>query len=95
MRTSNGQSVCLASNQASTTVDTPHVSKIKMSLLPSQADFLDLIMFEGVLELSKSLRLIHDLALYHSDVLFDDGEKSALFNLKVLWEGLDRIAGEV
>jgi hypothetical protein len=34
--------------------------------------------------------MIHDLALYHSDIPFDQAEKSALFDLKVLWEGLEK-----
>ena len=89
MRTSNGQSVCL------TNYDGSQVSKVKRLLFPSQAELLDLIMFEGVLELSKSLHLIHDLALFHSDTPFDEVEKSALFHLKVLWEGLEKIAGEI
>ncbi|MDR6806041.1 hypothetical protein J2Y45_003233 [Dyadobacter sp. BE34] len=36
--------------------------------------------------------MIHDLALYHSDVPLDQVEKSALFDLKVLWEGFERMA---
>lgn len=94
MRTSNGQSVCLNGNSVSTTVDARHVSKIQKSLLPSQAEFLDSIMFHGVSGFSKSLKLIHDLALYHSDVPFDEDEKSALFDLKILWEGFERIGQE-
>ena len=90
MRTSNGQSVCLECLDTNTTVDTRHISKIKKSLLPSQAEFLDYIMFHGVEEFSKSLKLIHDLALYHSDVSFNEDEKSALFDLKILWEGFER-----
>ncbi|GAA0892874.1 hypothetical protein GCM10009122_25530 [Fulvivirga kasyanovii] len=91
MQTPNGQCICLKGNSADTAVDTRQVSKIQKSLLPSQAEFLDYIMFHGVSEFSKSLRLIHDLALYHSDVSFNGEEKSALFDLKILWEGFDRI----
>lgn len=69
--------------------------KYQKSLLPSQIEFLDFIMFHGVSELSKSLKLIHDLALYHSDVPFDKVEKSALFDLKILSEGFEKIASEV
>jgi hypothetical protein len=35
--------------------------------------------------------MIYDLALYHSDVPFDKAKKSALFDLKVLWEGFERM----
>ncbi|MCF2504807.1 hypothetical protein L0663_15545 [Dyadobacter sp. CY107] len=41
--------------------------------------------------MSQSLKMIHDLALYHSDVLFGIAEKSALFDLKALWEGFERM----
>lgn len=94
MSTQNGQSVCLHGNSVNTAVDTRHVSNIKKSLLPSQAAFVDYIMFHGVGEFSKSLKLIHDLALYHSDVPFNEYEKSALFDLKILWEGFERIGQE-
>ena len=94
MSTQNGQNVCLNGNSVSTTVDTRHVSKIKKSLLPSQAEFLDYIMFHGVGEFSKSLKMIHNLALYHTDICFDKDEKSALFDLKILWEGFERIGQE-
>lgn len=36
--------------------------------------------------------MIHDLALYHSDIPLDQAQKSALFDLKLLWEGLERMA---
>ena len=85
MRTSNGQSVCLNGNSANTAVDTRHVSK-------SQLEFLDYLKFHGLEQLSESLKLIHDLALYHSDMSFNEDEKSALFNLKILWEGLEQMA---
>ena len=91
MRTSNGQGVNHKFNLVNTTDDTRHVSKIKVLLTPSQAKFIDFIMCHGVLELSESLKLIHDVALYHSDIPFDEVEKFALYNLKVLWEGLEQI----
>ena len=94
MQTSNGQSAGLNSHSVNTTDDTRNVSKVEVSLTPSQADFIDFVLFHGVEELSRSLRMIHDLALYHSDVCFDEAEKVALFDLKLLWEGLERIEEE-
>ena len=92
MQTSNGQSAGLNSHSVNTTVDTRNVSKnVEVSLTPSQAEFIDFVLFHGVEELSRSLRMIHDLALYHSDVCFEEAEKVALFDLKLLWEGLERI----
>jgi hypothetical protein len=35
--------------------------------------------------------MIHYLTLYHSDLALETGEKSALFDLKVLWEGLEQM----
>ncbi len=84
MSTQNGQGVCLNGCSANTAVDTRHVSK-------SQLEFLDYLKFHGLEQLSESLKLIHDLALYHSDVSFNEEEKSALFDLKILWEGFERI----
>jgi hypothetical protein len=46
-------------------------------------------------ELAHSLKMIHDLALYHSDISFDTAEKSALFDLKVLWEGFEKMQDKV
>ncbi|MCE7062371.1 hypothetical protein [Dyadobacter sp. CY343] len=45
----------------------------------------------GLSRIIQSLKMIHDLALYHSDIPFDQAKKSALFDLKVLWEGLEQM----
>ena len=84
MLSQNGHSLCLNGNSASTAVGTRNVSQ-------SQLEFLEYLRFYGLGQLSKSLRLIHDLALYHSDVSFNETERSALFDLKTLWEGFERI----
>lgn len=94
MQTSNGQGVGLGSHSVNTTGDTRNVSKVEVLLTPSQAEFIRFVMFHGVRDLSRSLRLIHDLALYHSDACFDETEKFALFDLKLLWEGFERIEEE-
>jgi len=91
MRTSNGQSV----HSVNATCDTRNVSKVNVSLTSAQAKFIDFVLFHGVKEFSESLKLIHDLALYHSDVQFDQTEKIALFDLKLLWECFDRIGEEI
>lgn len=95
MQTPNGQNPCLDIFPASATNDTRKVSKINKSLWPAQAEFLDFIMFNGITELSKSLKLIHDLALYHSDIPIDEVEKSALFDLKILLENFEKILKEL
>ncbi|WP_082217170.1 hypothetical protein [Dyadobacter psychrophilus] len=47
------------------------------------------------LEFARSLKMVHDLALYHSDVPFDTAEKSAHFDVKVLWEGFEKMGARV
>jgi len=78
-----------------TTSDARNVSKVKVLLTPSQHEFIDFVLFSGVRELSNSLKMIHDLALYHSDIPVNDAEKGALYNLKLLWEGFERIGEEM
>ena len=89
MRNSNGSNVCL---------NCKHSKKVDDSLLfdskilnPLEAEFLDYVKFHGIDKFVKSLKMIHDFALYHTDLCFDKDEKSALFDLKILWEGLERI----
>ena len=94
MRASNSQSIGANDCSADATVDTRNVSKVEVWLTPSQAEFIDYVVFHGVLEFSRSLRMIHDIALYHSDILFDEAEKIALFELKLLWEGFERMEGK-
>jgi hypothetical protein len=95
MRTSNGQSVNLINPPIQTPVGVRKPpKKVKVSLTSTQAEFIDFVLFHGVKDLSKSLKLVHDLALYHSDVMVDETEKIALFDLKLLWEGFDRIGEE-
>lgn len=57
----------------------------------AQKEFIELMHLTGIQDMINSLKMIHDLALYHTDVYFDTPEKNALFNLKVLWEGLERM----
>ncbi|KAA6431591.1 hypothetical protein FEM33_25130 [Dyadobacter flavalbus] len=70
------------------------MSNPRFNFTQSQADFLELVLSHGVMEFSRSLKLIHDLALYHSDISFNKVEKSALFDLKLLWESFEQIERE-
>lgn len=91
----NGQGVGLDDYSVHTKNAVRNTSKkVKVLLTPSQAEFIDFVLFHGVNDLSKSLKLIHDLALYHTDVTVDETEKNALFDVKLLWEGFDRIGEE-
>jgi len=58
--------------------DTRNVSKVKDVVNASQCEFIDFVLFYGASELSESLRIVHDLALYHSDVPIGVEEKRAL-----------------
>ena len=60
-----------------------------------EKEFVEHIKFHGINELIDALKMIHDLALYHTDLCFDTEEKTALFNLKILWEGLEKIEKEL
>lgn len=42
----------------------------------------------------KHLKLLHDVALYHSHGSIDEDEKNALFSAKCLWECIEKIIGE-
>ena len=70
--------------------DTRNVSKVKVWLTPSQCEFIDFVLFYGASELSKSLRIVHDLALYHSDVPIGVEEKRALFGVRCLGKELKK-----
>ena len=92
MSTQNGQNVCLKSKHSKTLNGSLVIeSKIPNSLNSSEAEFLDFVKFHGIDDFIKSLKMIHDFALYHTDLCFDTQEKNALFNLKVLWEGLETL----
>lgn len=58
---------------------------------PAELEFLAFIQFYDVNNLIQSLKTIHELALYHTDVCMDTPEKEALFNVKMLWEELEEV----
>jgi hypothetical protein len=94
MQTSNGPGVDSKKHSVNPTNDARHALDVGAPLTQSQADFLYIVDCQGCRELSQSLKMIHDLALYHSDIPFDKNEKTALFDLKVLWEGLEKMGAK-
>jgi hypothetical protein len=90
MQTSEKQGSRLATS-ANTADDTQNISKVQVWLTPSQSEFIEFVLFYGASELSKSLKLVHDMALYHSDISINAEEKRALFSVKCLWEGVEEI----
>ncbi len=87
MRNSNGSNVCLNGKKT----ESVHGSEILKSLNSVEQEFIGNLKFQGIEEIIESLKMIHDFALYHTDLCFDTEEKIALFNLKFLWEGLEQL----
>jgi len=75
--------------------DARHALNVSAPLTESQAEFWYLVECQGCNELAHSLKMIHDLALYHTDVPIDMAEKSALYDVKVLWEGFERMGAKI
>lgn len=90
MLTQNGQNVCLDDNLFKT-ASGPTEPKISIYLSSSEAAFIDDLKSQGIGDLVESLRMIHDHALYHTDLCLGAEEKEALYHLKLLWEGLERV----
>lgn len=52
---------------------------------------MELIYFHGATEMAQSLRLVHDLALYQSEVPLDRQEKDALYDVIALSKVLGQV----
>ena len=85
MRNVSGQTACLNGKN----VESANGSEILKSLNSVEQEFIGNLKFQGIEELVSSLKMVHDFALYHTDLCIDTPEKIALFNLKFLWEGLE------
>ena len=102
MQTPNGQNVCL-DDTILKTVSQPSLRlqqassseksepKISVYLSTSEAEFIDDLKSQGIGDLVASLKMIHDHALYHTDLCLGSDEKKALYHLKLLWEGLEKV----
>ncbi|TLV01341.1 hypothetical protein [Dyadobacter luticola] len=91
MQTLDGSGVSSNVHSANPAADARHASNASTPLTDSQAEFWYLIECQGCKELAHSLKMVHDLALYHSDVPFDTAEKSALFDVNLLVEGCQKM----
>ena len=60
-------------------------------LTPAQLELLDYADALDGPDVVKSLKLLHDVVIYHSYEPIDEEEKNALFHLKGLWECIERI----
>jgi len=63
-------------------------------LTPAQLELLDYADALDGPHLVKSLKLLHDIAVYHSTEPIDEEEKDALYLIKGLWECVEVIVGE-
>jgi hypothetical protein len=91
----NEEGIGSNANSVNATNDARHASNVGAPLTHSQAEFWYLIECQGYKELAHSLKMVHDLALYHSDVPFDTAEKSALFDVNLLVEGFQKLGEKV
>ena len=92
MLTPDGQSPCNCKCKAN-----QNQSKITEETIDSgdwtqpQIELLKLIYFHGAKEMAKSLKLVHHIALYHSDFPIDEIEKNSLYDVISLSKSLKRI----
>ena len=93
MRNSNGQNPKPEPNKDLNLP--PRIKMISKPLYPSQLKFIEFIMLHDLKELIRSMKLIHDLALYHSNVPIKDEEKTALYSLKNISAFIEEIEAEV
>ena len=87
----NEEGIGSNANSVNPTHDARHASNVSAPLTQSQAEFWYAIECQGYKELAHSLKMVHDLALYHSDVPFDKAEKSALFDVNLLVEEFQKL----
>ena len=91
MQTQNGQNVCPKCKSVNIANDARNVSKTPKLLTSAEIEFLEFFNRIDSPCLIKSLQLIHDLAVYHSDVPFYEEEKGALYDVRVLWEKIEEM----
>lgn len=89
MSTQDGQKSCPLGSSA----NTQSAPKISHMLSPAQIQLLDYADALDGPDLVKSLKLLHNIAVYHSSEPLDEVEKDALYSVKGLWECIERITG--
>ena len=90
MSTQDGQKSCPNCGNA----NAQSVPKISQMLSPAQTQLLDYTDALDGPDLVQSLKLLHNIAVYHSSEPLDEAEKDALYSIKVLWEYIERIIGD-
>lgn len=90
MSTQEGQESCPQGSSA----NAQSVPRIPQMLSPAQVRLLHYADALDGPHLVKSLKLLHDIAVYHSTEPIDEEEKDALYLIKGLWECVEVIVGE-
>lgn len=90
MSTQDGQKSCHQGSRA----NAQSIPKISQMLSPAQIQLLDYTDALDGPDLVKSLKLLHNIAVYHSSEPLDEAEKDALFYVKGLWECIERVIGD-
>jgi hypothetical protein len=88
MSTQNGQ-VCPKCNADNIANATRNVSKTTKLVTSGEVEMLEFLNFLNRTDLVNALKLIHDCASYHSSVSLDIQEKTALYDMSVLWEKME------
>ncbi len=71
------------------------VKDTKHQITSTEVEFLDSIKCYGIDECIRSLKTIHNLALYHTtELCLSTKDITALYGLKLLWEGLEEVKEE-
>ncbi|MEO9513185.1 MAG: hypothetical protein ABJN84_03585 [Flavobacteriaceae bacterium] len=94
MSTQNGQNCCPHCKKGSPAEDATSTPKISQMLSPAQIKLLEYANHLDGPDRVKHLKLLHNVALYHSHSIIDEDEKNALFSAKCLWECIEEIVGE-
>lgn len=83
---SKGQSRCPKCNAILATPDAQAASQILYRLSPAQLKLLEYLDPLDGPDRVEALKLVHDIAVYHSHEPLEEMEKNALYQIKVLWE---------
>ena len=96
MQTQNGQTACLNGNTSVAASDAANNAMMPPLRTFDVADkkFVGYVRYHGVDGFIQSLKLVHNISLYHSQYPIDSEEKKALLDLKILWEGLEKLNGD-
>ncbi|MBO0323149.1 hypothetical protein J0X14_12650 [Muricauda sp. CAU 1633] len=91
MRNGESQNQCPHCKQDIAKDKAQSAPKISQWLTPAQVQLLEYADHLDGPDLVKSLKLLHDITIYHSHEPLDEAEKDALFTVKGFWECIEKI----